>query len=611
MPGMMLKSRRFLFWPLYAAYLLLTLLIVDYSFYLYYSGKIDSPPRRNNKSELLSLHSLEVNAVLTRRSRELTSLLPVLGWLPGIGNYDAVKQSSFENFTERKGRGVMRIGCFGDSFVYGAEVDWRNDYPGFLGDLFRKNNKAGVEVLNFGVGYFSFHQSFALWDNAGRNYGLDYLVVGPGSFWHKRNSTFNHTFEKGYLSGNPRYLHARYILENGDARMVEVAGRTPQERVGLYFRFFPPMRYLRYDSEAPAFLRAPIAFFFPERKLLRNPFYYRDDLYAEMDALYGILLSKIADSTPRVLIATYDRGIFDLVTGLKRENVSAVLLYRPLDFPYLAFTEHNAPLGNEIVARQLFDAISGKQESRFAIIATEDVSYEGPAHRVALEKKGLEDYRKVELEAAGLSLGQFYNTGFPQDFYCSGKNCDPVVKTFEGVKSIIAIRNGSASILDSVFLPLKFQLTPGMPLKIRFKKGGLVAERNLGDIRMLNPNLNIASAYFEGSAYNNRSKSVEIGSVHIPYPAEDFRSKGTLMTLLLGDVPIMSAQQTDASGVLDFRPPEEGFIVIRGDGRMKGGEKSLPDSGTIYLSLYYDDASKPVRIPFAQWSKSSVKEILR
>ncbi|MFH1618520.1 MAG: hypothetical protein ABIG11_01295 [bacterium] len=476
-----------------------------------------------------------------------------------------------------------------------------------------ESGSSDVEVVNFGVSGFGFHQTFAFWENEGKKYGLDYVLVGPGAFFWGRDSSFNPTFMESYLKGIPEYLHSRYILKRGGAKLVEVAGETHEERVRAYFSFIPRVRYLLYDSEAPAFLRAPLAFFFPNRKLIRNPLYYKRDLNAEKTVLYRILLSKMADSAPRVIVGTDNLEMAALAAGIGRDNLSAVSLSRPVHFPYFAFGKHNSPLGNEIVARQMFDAISGKQNSELVIIRTKDVSPKEFGAEIGLKKRSLGDYRKIELVADGMRLGQFYDTKVSPVFYCAGKDCEPAVKTFEGVKSIISIKNGGENILDSAFLPLDFELAAGMPVKLRFRRGSSVAEQKLGSIKMLRPNLNIAWMALDcrrGLAYNTDTRSIEMDPSDIPYPDADSRRKGTLITFLLGDVPLMSARQPEGCDRLRFKSSQGSFIIIRGDGRMTGGERRLPESGTIYLSLY-GDAEKPVRIPFAGWFKTRLKTKLR
>jgi hypothetical protein len=129
------------------------------------------------------------------------------------------RKSSFRRFADKKEAGVVRIGCFGDSFAYGAEVDDGADYPSLLKGLLEADGRGDVEVLNFGMPGYGLHQSFLLWRMAGRNYGLDFILLGPSPFLHERDSTFA---QAGLSPDGCRAirLHSRFVLDGAGLKLV-------------------------------------------------------------------------------------------------------------------------------------------------------------------------------------------------------------------------------------------------------------------------------------------------------------------------------------------------------------------------------------------------------
>ena len=75
----------------------------------------------------------------------------------------------------RKPPGTCRIGVFGDSFLFGLEVDLRDS---FADRLERRLREAGfpVEVLNFSVGGFGTAEMLQTYEQFGRKFDLDAVV---------------------------------------------------------------------------------------------------------------------------------------------------------------------------------------------------------------------------------------------------------------------------------------------------------------------------------------------------------------------------------------------------------------------------------------------------
>src|SRR5262249_37094958 len=153
-----------------------------------------------------------------------------------------------------------------------------SDYPDQLANLLRQAGMK-VEVLNFGNKWYGFGQSFILWDEVGRTYDLDYILLGPATFIPDRDTRFNHT-----RGASPYYLHSRFVLEGNNLRRLDVIGDTYRERLDSYYSFFTPWRYIRYDRNVPPFLAAAL----PAGRDLDNPFYY--DRHSEWEEATSIYL---------------------------------------------------------------------------------------------------------------------------------------------------------------------------------------------------------------------------------------------------------------------------------------------------------------------------------
>jgi hypothetical protein len=545
---------------IYVFYLLAIIFLADYFFYLSYRSKIIPSELPNNK---------------------LTKLQAMLGWVgPG-------KKSSFSNFEKTKKTGIIRIGCFGDSFTWGDEVGYSYDYPSLLQEIFFKKGYKNVEVINFGMSWYGFQQSFMLWELLGREYALDYVVLGPACFQQVRDSTFNQTFADSYLKGYVDALHARYILKGRGIKRIEVIGNTTRERVLNYYRFMPHLVYLKFDSNPPSFLVAPIACLFPHRKLKVNPFYYKSDLIKEINEIYRIALLKMADVTPQVILGNYDQGIVSLARNLDKENIFASFLYYPQHFPYLVTLYHNSPLGNEVLAQQMFDLLMHKTESALAVIQTEDAGKELVAG-VQIRKRRLSEYKSITVEMNQVGIGRLYYAGI---------SSLPI--------SLIAFKSPATSILDAVFLPLDFEIKEGTPVSLRFKTSYGIHDVILGRIRLLHPGLNIGVIDFDFQKIDTYNKFIQVDIDAISKIKLLPLKKNDTITVLLNNQQILSARVHSKTGSLNFFSTDGRFGVIRADGDVGISIEDLPTEGIVYAVL--SGGEEKIRLPLANWHKIKKK----
>ena len=297
-------GRRLGFAACYALYLIVFVLAVDYIFFWrpFVAGLRDHSPSDLDPPPQVDASTMRL-----------------------LGALRADRTSSFVRFAQPKGAEVIRLCAFGDSFTYGDEVADGHDFPALLQQVFAERGIGNVEVLNFGSPWYGFHQAYILWDAVGRRFNCDYVLLGPDCFQPERDTTFNHS----NLS-RPYYLHARYVLDQDDVRLVEVLGRTAADRFESYFGFVPRWQYLHYDRNPPAMLRALM----PKDRSIPNGFYYyRGAAQDEALATYTILVRRMAEADIQIVLLHSLDAIVQLARRLNRDNLAAALTPRVVRYP--------------------------------------------------------------------------------------------------------------------------------------------------------------------------------------------------------------------------------------------------------------------------------------
>jgi hypothetical protein len=567
----MIFKRKLAWWISYIFYLLVAIIITDFLFYRCH--KLKSLPKN-----------------LTEHNTGMSKLDSLVGWS------QEDKKSCFSKFEKKKRDGVIRIGCFGDSFTHGDEVNDIYDYPSFLQGFFYKNGQYNVEVINFGVGGYGFHQSYILWEYAGREYDLDFVLLGPTCFRQERDTTFSTRFS---YRDDIYLLHSRYILKNSqEVRRVDVIGKTIYQRVLNYWNFFPALRYLRFDRYPPHFLAAPLACLLPGTQLKGNPFYYKRDQVKEMDTIYTILLHKISEGTLQVILGTYDQHSLGLGAKIGNSNFFSVPLYRPDHFPYLAFSGHNSSYGNRVLAGQMYDCLINKTESNPTLVETSDIDRK-LMRNVPIEKIKLSAYKDITLTINSVLIGRFYDiTVSPWTRYCQGSACTSSVDTFSNTASLLFFKRCGASILDTEFLPLGFEIADDTPMTMRIHTKNKTKEYLVGRVQLLNPKLNIGildSWYWRDDAVCIKKDNILRKGMEIFHP-------GDAVTILINGKQIMSGIiKDDNDDEIQFKPIKIRLFVIRADGRKTFDIEGLDKQGMVYLSL--DRQGNVIQIPFAKWYK--------
>lgn len=119
---------------------------------------LDDPIWRT--THLLRMQREKMQFLLDSASSSHVMFDPLLGWRyrPGYTNeQDTVSMQGLRGAREYQTptpHGVLRVAAFGDSFVYGNEVAPHHTWPALI-----ERSRAGIEVLNYGVGGYGNDQA--------------------------------------------------------------------------------------------------------------------------------------------------------------------------------------------------------------------------------------------------------------------------------------------------------------------------------------------------------------------------------------------------------------------------------------------------------------------
>lgn len=497
------------------------------------------------------------------------------------------KQSCFANSSAAKPAGVVRIGCFGGSFVYGADVDEKGDYPAALERVFHEKGFTEVEVLNFGNPWYGCQQSFMLWDSVGRRYDLDCVVLGPGSFVLERDLRFNHAAEHRMYT-----LHSRYVLDGDGVRRIDLAGDTRAERIDGYYSFLQPLRYLRYDRQAPTFLRCLVG----RGRTLANPFYY--DSRSEIDEaeeLWTRLLPRIPESGTPLLIIELESNLVGSLRRLGKQTAAIGLDWA--GFPYQTANNHYNAAGNRHLAELVFNMLTGRASGSLEMFRTADVEASASALSSA-EPQPLDSYRRVAISTDQQELGVF------------GVHLGVAIRVVRGfgecnTQALLAL-SAHSSLLDALFLRAPFDLDPEARLALFSEATGESVE--LGRIATPFPGLpirvaDLSDVFLGPISYNMGSKAIQGVLTDAWVKSLARLAEEGRVALRLGDVELARAEFFFGRH-LYFTPGESPIVIRVADPDPFGGRAPEP-RGTLHLALERANGEE-LRVPVARWSMEQV-----
>lgn len=503
-----------------------------------------------------------------------------------LGSFTNDRTACFVRFPEDKAENTTRLCAFGDSFTYGAEVADGHEYPALLQAMLRQAGYAGVEVLNFGVSWHGFHQSYALWHDVGQRYHCDVVLLGPGSFQYERDTTFNHTGGKA-----PYYLHARYVLDGDGVRLVEVPDALYADRFADYYRFLPRWRYLRYDRNiAPA-----IQSILPEKRRLPNPLYYSWlDMQTEALATYERLLAKLADEAPQIVLLHENEKLVEVARKLDRPNLVAGRSFGTARFPYRAPESHYSSFGNHLVARQFFHLLTGDSAAALATVETSDPPETQPPAGLPTPL-ALSHYDRVELRAGDDPIG--FAVPATAEPHLLGPGSASIFKERK-VTGLLGLRQRETRLVDTKLVEIDFILHPGDDVVLRATADSRREER-IGEVRMLDPSINLGVVDLD--EVRNVGFELFLGDETID--PESLAVEGTPVELLVGGQVALRGtvarreirlEPMPGHDVRHFRVSAGQFADLDAPGR------------SPQFDLVVAAGDRATRVPLALWKKTEV-----
>ena len=564
-------AKKLRFAALYGCYLLATVSAVLYVFFwLGFESELSDRHRPDRDAFDLPRH---VSAETFRR----------------LGSVAAQRPSSFVHFERDKAAGVVRACSFGDSYTYGDEVEPGNDYPALLQTLLTERGYDHVEVINFGSNWHGFHQSFLLWESVGQDFGCDYVLLGPASFQSKRDTELNHTQQS-----RPYYLHARYVLDGDDVRLVDVMGERPYERFQEYFRFIPRWRYLRYDRNPPPLALALI----PDGRSLSNPFYYYSGSAEEESyATYRILLRRMAESGAQIVLLHRWPTLVELAEQLGQENLVAAHGFDQNRFPYRAPRGHNSGWGNRMLAAQFLAHLVQDVELEVPVMLTRDTALADPIP-AAQAPTPISEYDRIELMLDDEPLGSFVSVS--RDHFRGGLGGATGLADSD-VVSLVAVKDPRISLADAGFAPLDFAPAPGAALSLQIGDGAASRVVPIGRFQTLASGSPVGVANLIGFELADRRELVFHGNEELVLSEPTVR--GLPMLLLIDGVPALKG--FPAADRVVFYPLRGSLLQLAPSASHYQEISALPPGGTLELAFHHATEGAS-RAPLADWRRLSV-----
>ena len=391
----------------------------------------------------------------------------------------------FLNFSTKKRKGVIRIGVFGNSYTFGAEVQKTETYPYQLQKLFNKQfpNKK-IEILNFGKSGVGFQEQFFMWEKYGKKFKLDYFLLGPRGVYPRRDVTFCRNWDWNQFS----YPKNRFILtKQNTLKQVFIQGDTWKERYRNYYKLIPSWTALCYDRKPFQIWEKFLPFL---RNKITNPFYYKQMSNEEESSRINILLLKQIESL-------YNKKILFFI-----DNMSLFSNYKPvkklLNLNYISFPKnrmyevfnHKSSLGNEYIAKVYFNALLGRKN--FFIKKIHCYFMDNKTFNGTLKKK-LSAIQSIQITDGQTPIFTLRHN-FSNHYHNNGTYTNHKIKN---IKSFISFFSQS-KFLQSPFYPVFIELKEGMKLYIQWKDGSKIT---LGTIKALDSYKKIFVFYTEYIEY--------------------------------------------------------------------------------------------------------------
>lgn len=160
----------------------------------------------------------------------------LLGWtlpadikLRGLDS-NGIRAGGGREYKMTKHDSVLRIALFGDSYVFGAEVDFEST----IGcQLEQRMKTLGIkaEVINFGVGAYGIDQAFLKWKYHGKKFSPDIVIVGFQPENVKRNLNMLRTLysRKEALP----FSKPRFVIKGDSLQLINFPTVKPDQLVEI------------------------------------------------------------------------------------------------------------------------------------------------------------------------------------------------------------------------------------------------------------------------------------------------------------------------------------------------------------------------------------------
>ena len=225
----------------------------------------------------------DTRATVERYQQTIISELvynPLLGWTnrPNTPDYNGDGMRADREYALTPPDGVLRIAAFGNSFTHGNEVTREQSWAVQLETML---NARGIpaEVLNFGVGGYGIDQAYLRWQQQGRQYQPDIVLLGfvavdvnrlTSLYWKLQPNVF-------ITPGSNPFSKPRFVLDDGGLRLINSPTVAPEDMPD-FLANFPTSDLARYES---AFDPADY----------QDRWWLSSDALATLDALHRYLIS--------------------------------------------------------------------------------------------------------------------------------------------------------------------------------------------------------------------------------------------------------------------------------------------------------------------------------
>jgi hypothetical protein len=379
------------------------LAVLEFLSYVAICCLLPRPPRRT--TDIYREQSARVSALLDLTSPHHIELHPVLGWryAPNYRNHvdhqmNALAVRSTREYSPVPPPGIVRIAAFGDSFVYGSEVDNANAWATLM-----EVQNPDLEVLNFGVGGFGVDQAYLRYRLEGMAVSPHVVLIGysPDDINRVVNVFRRFLNDKDTVLAKPRYV----LRSNGTLSLIDtplpdrvayqelLSDPRTIRRFGKYDHWYEPCQYdnALYDYSLTVRFGCSLAsrayrkYLDPEHPIAGQLYNPDSTAFKIQAALFSRFAETVREggALPIVLLLPEDRSIVrsregkstiyePLLTYLDAQRidyVDAAEAFR-LATPAVTVREwlapggHYSPTGNAIVASWLAKVVRKRLPAR-------------------------------------------------------------------------------------------------------------------------------------------------------------------------------------------------------------------------------------------------------